>query len=165
MTDRPPPQPVRVFVCGSPDRGDDAAAIIAVEELPEAVRELAEIVVCGALGVEDLADVPDGGACLVLDAAVGVPPGEIIDGSIASLADRARSAGPAPHSSHVLPIGEILGLARAVRGSLPRGAFLGLGSSSFGIGDPLSPAVAAALPGFRAAIAAEIERLSGQLDR
>ena len=151
---------VRVFVCGSPDRGDDAVAIRAIDGLDPRSHALAEIDVCGTLGVEDLVDVPSGTRCLVLDAAVGVEPGSIVTGTLASLAHRARSAGPAPHSSHILPIHETLALAEAIRGSLPEGSFLGIGSASFDFGEPLSPAVQAALPQFRAAIAAEIDRLA-----
>ena len=151
---------VRVFVCGSPDRGDDAVAIRAIEDLDEQVQALADIDVCGTLGVEDLVDVPAGTPCLVIDAAVGVGPGSIVTGTLASLAHRARSAGPAPHSSHILPIHETMALAEAIRGSLPEGSFLGIGSASFDFGEPLSPAVEAALPDFRAAIAAEIDRLA-----
>lgn len=151
---------VRVFVCGSPDRGDDAVAIRAIEGLDDRSHALAEIDVCGTLGVEDLVDIPAGTRCLVLDAAVGVEPGSIVTGTLASLAHRARSAGPAPHSSHILPIHETLALAEAIRGSMPEGSFLGIGSVSFEFGEPLSPAVEAALPDFRVAIAAEIDRLA-----
>lgn len=151
---------VRVFVCGSPDRGDDAVAIRAIDGLDGRIQALADIDACGTLGVEDLVDVPADTPCLVIDAAIGVAPGTIVSGTLASLANRARSAGPAPHSSHILPIHETMALAEAIRGSLPEGSFLGIGSSRFDFGEPLSPAVEAALPDFRAAISAEIERLA-----
>jgi hypothetical protein len=63
-----------------------------------------------------------------------------------------------------LPVDQVLGLARVLRERLPDGSFVGVGAASAGFGAPLSPAVEAALPALRAAIAAEIERLTAERD-
>jgi hypothetical protein len=53
-----------------------------------------------------------------------------------------------------------MALAEALRGSLPRGAFVGIGGAEFGFGEGLSAPVAAGLPAFVTAIADEIRRLA-----
>jgi hydrogenase maturation protease len=72
----------------------------------------------------------------------------------------AGASGAAPASSHSLPPDQVLALAEEMRGSALRGVFVGIGGEAFGFGEGLSPAVAAALPAFTAAIAAEIDRLA-----
>lgn len=149
---------VRVFACGERSRGDDAVAILAAERLPAAVRALAEVDLCGQLDVQALVDIPAGQACIVVDAAVGIPPGEIV---VLPLEQVAQDGGARPHSSHSLPPDQSLALAAVLRGELPRGSFVGLGGAAFELGAGLSPAVAAAMDAFVQAIAAEIHRLSG----
>ncbi len=149
--------PVRVFVCGESARGDDAAALLAVERLPEDARTLGEIEVCGQLDVQQLVDLPPEARCLVVDAAVGVPAGRVV---VVPLAQVARRSGPGPHSSHSIPPDEVLSIAEIVRGSLPEGSFVGLGARSFGLGEGVSPEVDAALDDFAGAVADEIRRLA-----
>ncbi|MGZ6340610.1 MAG: hydrogenase maturation protease [Candidatus Limnocylindrales bacterium] len=148
--------PVRVLVCGSPDRADDAAGLLAVARLPADALALAEIAVLSQLDVEALLDVPASVACVVVDAAVGVPPGVVV-----TLPQEAVArGGAAPHSTHNLPAEQVIALAGTLRGELPRGSFVGLGAASFGLGEGPSPVVVAALDAFVAAIAAEIRRLA-----
>lgn len=149
---------VVILVCGEPERGDDAVAFIAVDELPDAIRALADLVRVGQLAVEHLLDVPDGAACVVVDAAVGVAPGEVVAIPLAAIAE--RSSGGSPRSSHTLPPDQVIALAAALRGHPPDGIFVGIGGESFGPGASLSPAVRSGLPLLVERLATEIGRLA-----
>lgn len=149
---------VRLIVCGERQRGDDAVAFLAVDGLPKSVLDLVELTAAGMLDPDLLTSLPSNAAVVIVDAAVGVEPGSIVTLPLDAIA---AGGGPAPHSSHALPIDQILGLVHVLRDGLPEGLFVGLGAASFEIGAPLSPAVAAALPDFTDAVAAEVRRLSG----
>jgi hydrogenase maturation protease len=154
---------VVVLVCGERLRGDDGAALLAAEGLGAAARELSEIVEVGQLSVEALLDVAEGVAIILADTAVGVAAGDVV---IVPLSGIARpSSVAAPGSSHSLPPDQVLALAEEVRGSPLRGVFVGIGGEVFELGEGLSPAVAAGLPAFTAAIAAEIGRLASVSER
>jgi hydrogenase maturation protease len=150
---------VRLLVCGERLRGDDGAAIRAVEMLDAATRALVEVVEVGQLSVEALLEVPAGVAVIVADAAVGVPAGEIVTLPLADVA-RSTGSGATPASSHSLPPDQVLALAEELRGSPLRGSFVGMGGTKFGFGERLSPPVAAGLRAFAEAIAAEVRRLA-----
>ena len=70
---------VEVFICGSPDRGDDGAAMTACEavvsELPPDVRVRA----VGQLDVDDLLAVPPQARVVIVDVATGIEPGTILE--------------------------------------------------------------------------------------
>ena len=156
-----PAPTIRLLVCGSADRGDDGAPLSAVAHLlpglgPE-IRERLEIRRCVQLDVSDIVDVPAGEACIVLDTVVGIEPGDVVTMSLPELAARAGTM--APRSSHALPIDQVLGIAEAVRGGLPPGAFVGVGGHWFGFGTLQSRVVRAALPRFQAAVADAIDAL------
>ena len=155
------PPRVRLLVCGTADRGDDGAALVAaatlLPALTEAERTLLDVRRCGQLDVDDLVGMPDGMAGLIIDAAIGVPPGTIITLSFDRLVAGDGAVGP--RSSHALPVSQVLGLAEAL-GHLPRGTFVGIGGRRFGFGQGLSRVVRAAMPAYRDAILAEIERLA-----
>jgi hydrogenase maturation protease len=162
MTQLAPPS-VRLLVCGNADRGDDGAALSAVAtllpSLPSAMLERMEVRRCGHLRVEDLTDVPAGEVTLVVDAAVGVPPGHVITVPICQILSEIGA--PAPRSSHELPIDQVLSLAQVMRpGGLPEGVFVGIGGRRFGYGRPLSRSVRLNMASFQAAIAAELARLT-----
>ena len=158
--------PIRVIVLGEPTRGDDAVAFPATRDavaaLPQAVRGRVEVRETGQLDPADLVELTAEGAAVVVDAVVGVDAGEVVVLSLERLAALASEAGacPSPRSSHVLPVEQLVALAVALRGSPPRGVLVGVGGARFGIGEPLSPAVEAAVPDLAAAIRAEIERLA-----
>jgi hydrogenase maturation protease len=162
MTHLAPPS-VRLLVCGNADRGDDGAALSAVATLlpalPAALLERLEVRRCGHLRVEDLLDVPATEVALVVDAAVGIPPGHVVTLPIRSIAADPES--PTPRSSHELPIDQVLGLAAVLRpGGLPEGTFIGIGGRRFGYGRPLSRSVRLNMVTFQQAIAAELARLT-----
>jgi hydrogenase maturation protease len=155
----PPSVPVRipVLICGEVTRGDDAAGFAAAELLSPATRASACIEPVGQLDVLFLLDLPADLPCVVVDAVSGLAPGEVWVRPLADLVDRVRApdaAGrrPVPRSSHELPIDAVLTLAATMRAAPPRGVFVGIGGESFALGEPLSPAVEAALPAFAAAI-------------
>lgn len=155
--------PLRILVCGEPARGDDAVAFAAVEALPAEILARTLVVHCGQLEVDHLLDVPDGDACVIVDAAVGVAPGEVVAISLEAIA--ARSGPAVPRSSHTLPPDEAIRLAAALQGRPPAGVFLGIGGSDFRLGAGLSPAVRSALPEFVERIVTEILRLTAEEDR
>jgi hydrogenase maturation protease len=152
---------IPLLVCGEPARGDDAVALAAVAALPAIARDRVEVVPCGQLEVDHLLDVPAGMPCIVVDAAVGVAPGEVV---VLSLADvGARRDGGAPRSSHTLRPDQAIALAATLRGAPPAGVFVGIGGADFTLGADLSPAVRAGLPRLIERLAAEIERLAPTL--
>jgi hydrogenase maturation protease len=153
---------IRVLVCGTPDRADDGVAMRAAAQLLPSLREEGSLDVdvryCGQLDVEHLLDVPAGTPALIVDAAAGVPPGEIVTLGFDELL--AHPQGPAPRSSHALPIAQVLGIARVFADAPLKGEFVGVGGADFGLGEVLSPAVEDALPAFVAAIERSIGRLA-----
>jgi hydrogenase maturation protease len=162
MTHLAPPS-IRLLVCGNADRGDDGAALSAVAtllpSLPAAMLERLEVRRCGHLRVEDLLDVRAGELAVVLDAAVGIPPGHVVTMPISGIVGDPQA--PTPRSSHELPIDQVLGLAKTLRpGGLPDGTFIGIGGRRFGYGRPLSRSVRLNMAAFQAAIAAELTRLT-----
>jgi hydrogenase maturation protease len=157
--------PIRVIVLGEPHRGDDGAAFLAVRValvgLAPDVIDLLDVRETGQLDPADLVELAATGRAILVDAVVGVPPGEIVVLPLSELAAWAigGTAGAAvPRSTHVLPVDQLVALAAALRGSPPPGVLVGLGSRGFDLGAGLSEPVTAALPAFGAAIQAEIDR-------
>lgn len=155
-----PSPTLRVLVCGSADRGDDGAALSAMAHvlpgLEPAISQRIEVRRCQQLDPTDLIDVRADEACLVLDTVVGVEPGTIVDMPLGALV---TDGAVAPRSSHALPIQQVLGIAEAVRGSLPSGRFLGIGGKWFGFGQTRSRALRDGMPEFEAAVRAAIASL------
>ena len=152
------PAPViRLLVCGNADRGDDGAALCAVAHvlprLDPLLRQQLEVRRCVQLDPTDLIDVRREEACVILDTVVGVGAGEVVQVSLEELATRPTLT---PRSSHALPIDQVLGIARSIRGSLPRGTFVGIGGKWFGFGEVRSRALRSGMGRFEAAIAEAI---------
>jgi hydrogenase maturation protease len=151
------PQTVSVLLCGEPLRGDDAVASAVAEGLDQVVGERASIRWVGGLAVDDLLDLPAGAPCVIVDAVAGVPGGELV------VRPLERLGGPASQpvvSGHRVPIRDVIALARQL-GWSPVGTFVGVGGERFGLGEPMSGSVIAAVPSLRAAIAREVARLGG----
>lgn len=158
------PPPIPVLVCGESARGDDAAGFAVIDLLAPETLAAASVEPVGQLDVLVLLDLPADAACVVVDAVYGLVPGEIWVRPLEALVDRARSLDssgrrPEPRSSHELPIDAVLTLAATLRAAPPRGLFVGIGGTEFGLGAPMSAAVAAALPAFAAAIDAAVRSL------
>jgi hydrogenase maturation protease len=131
-----------LLACGNVDRRDDGAALAATRGL--------DATACGQLDIDDLLAAPAGRPIVICDAAAGVEAGRVVTLRFDELL--ANPHGPAPHSSHALPIDQVIGVARAVAGRPIDGLFVGIGGVDFGFGEGLSAPVAAGLPAFRAAI-------------
>jgi hydrogenase maturation protease len=151
---------VRLVVCGSAERGDDGAALCAVagllSGLPPHLLTVLEVRRCEQLELEDLLDVPESTACVITDAVIGLPVGEIITIPLRELPDRDADAGPTPRSSRAMPIGQLVALAQVMRHAPLAGSFVGIGGRSFGFGRALGRPVRAALPVYRTAIEAAL---------
>jgi hydrogenase maturation protease len=148
------PGTLRILVCGEPARGDDSVGPMAVDavlaSLAADLRPMLDVRRCGGPDPIDLLDQPAGQPCLIVDAVVGIPPGEIITVPLETLGSVAD--GLIPASTHTVPLPDALTLAAAVRGHPVSGLFVGLGGARFGLGEPPSPDVVGAMPRFEAAI-------------
>lgn len=155
-----PARRVRLLVCGNAERGDDGAALSAVAGLlaglPPHLLSVLEVRRCEQLELEDLLDLPDDTACVITDAVVGLPVGQVVTIPLSELPRRDAASGPTPRSSHVLPIGQLVAIAEVMRDAPMVGSFVGIGGRSFGFGRALGRPVRAALPAFRSAIEAAL---------
>lgn len=142
MTTRQPAPTAWLLACGNSDRRDDGAALAATRGL--------NATECGHLDIDDLLAAPAGRPIVICDAAAGVEAGRVVTLTFDELLANPR--GPSPHSSHALPIDQVIGVARAVAGRPIDGVFVGIGGTDFGFGAGLSAAVADGLQTFRAAI-------------
>jgi hydrogenase maturation protease len=141
-----PSATVWLLACGNFDRRDDGAAIVATRGMAATH--------CGQLEIDHLLAAPAGVPIVICDAAAGVAPGVVVTQTFDELLANPR--GPSPHSSHALPIDQVIGVARALSAAPIDGYFVGIGGADFGYGPGLSPAVEAALPEFRAAIESRV---------
>lgn len=152
---------VRLLVCGNSDRADDGAALRAVRSFlaRRHYRMGRDVSVerCDQLDVLHLLDVPTGQAVVIVDAAIGVEPGEVVTTTLEELIDYPQ--GPSPHSSHSLPINQLLGVANVLAEKPLEGLFVGIGGSDFGFGQRLSSSVVRGLPAFVSAIDHAVEAL------
>ncbi len=136
---------VEVLVCGSPDRGDDGAPIAAAKLLHGGLPPDVTLRVVGMLDVDDLLSIPRGAGVVIVDAATGIEPGTIVELVLNGLIG--QHGGVHPRSSHALALPEVVGLAEMMRGRPLRGRIVAIGGAQFGLGDPFSPPVSAALRG------------------
>jgi hydrogenase maturation protease len=154
------PRPVRLLVCGNVDRGDDGAALAAVTGLlaglPAHLLADLEVRLCEQLQLEDLIELPDDAACVIVDAAIGLAPGVVVTLALSDVPARDARTGPVARSSHVLPIGQVVAMAEIMRGRRLDGSLVAIGGKSFGFGPGLARPVRDALPVFRAAIEAAL---------
>lgn len=151
---QPPDPTVIVLVCGNLDRCDDGAALRASSTLLPTLNDPGaggvEVHRCGQLDVQDLLDAPAGVPLIIVDTAAGIEPGRIVTLTFDELLSHPR--GPVPHSSHALPIDQVIGISRELAAGDVNGLFVGIGGTDFGFGRSLSAPVHKALPDFAAAI-------------
>lgn len=150
-------RPVDVLVCGSGDRRDDGAALAVVPVLRTRVPVATRVRVVGQLDIDDLLAVPRGGGVVIVDAASGLRPGEIVELPLDGLIDRADDL--RPRSSHALAFREVIGVATLLRRFPLPGRIVAIGGARWGLGSTLSPRVAKALPALIDAVLAAIDRL------
>jgi hydrogenase maturation protease len=157
-TDRPP-QPVRVevLICGSTDRADDGAACVAGAALATLLPPDVRLRVVGQLDIDDLLASPAGAAIVIVDAATGIQPGQIVDLPIEALIRGKQLI--RPRSSHALALPEVIGLAELLRSRPLGGRIVAVGGAEFGLGRELSKRVDAAIPALVEAVRAAVERL------
>jgi hydrogenase maturation protease len=148
---------VEVLACGAPDRGDDGAGVIAVGRLADILPDDVRTRIVGQLDIDDLLAVPAGAGAIVVDTAVGVDPGWIVEIPFSGLAG--RESGIRPRSSHALSIPETIGVASIIRGRPLQGMVVAIGGIDFGLGEALSWPVTAAMDAFVLAIADAIRRV------
>jgi hydrogenase maturation protease len=148
---------VEVLACGAADRGDDAAALIAVSRLADAVPDDVQSRIVGQLDIDDLLAVPPGAGAVVVDTAVGIDAGWIVEIPFSGLVG--REAGIQPRSSHALSIPETIGVASIIRGRPLPGIVVAIGGVDFGYGEALSWPVAAAMDAFVLSIADAVGRV------
>ena len=155
---------VEVFVCGSPDRGDDGAAGTACQAVRTALPPDVRIRAVGQLDVDDLLRVPPEAQVVIVDVATGIEPGAVLE---LCLADLLESETIRPRSSHALAVSGTVALAELIGERSLRGRVVALGGTHFALGDVLSGPVAAALPRFATAIREAVEhaRADGAVER
>jgi len=143
---------VRAAVClGHPDRGDDAVGPIVAERLRAAG---ATVLDCDEEPTR-LIDAWDGLELVVIVDAVR-------SGAAAGTVHRVEPGdGPLPRdlglaSTHAFSIADTVELARALDRAPSRFVVVGVEGAAFGLGDPLTPAVEAALPAVADAVLAEL---------
>jgi hydrogenase maturation protease len=146
---------VEVLVCGSPDRGDDGAAIAAAALIGQHAADNVVIRVVGSLDIDHLLAIPADAGVVIVDCAVGIRAGRIVELPLTGLIG--RDDGPRPRSSHALAFPEVIGLAEFIRGRPLCGRVVVVGGSAFGFGDPFSRPVAAALPALATAVLDAVE--------
>jgi hydrogenase maturation protease len=147
-----------VIGVGNPDRGDDAAGLLAARSLGDLARCGVEVIERAGEATELLAALDGAEWAILVDAAAGLAPGE------ARRFDANASAVPATmsaFSSHGMGVPQAIELARAL-GRLPAiCAVYAIGGESFETGAAMSP-------GARAGVSEVIERIReevGQLQR
>jgi hydrogenase maturation protease len=150
---------VEVLACGAPDRGDDAASVIAVGRLADLLPDDVRTRLVGQLDIDDLLAVPAGAGAVVVDTAVGVDPGWIVEIPFSGLAG--RESGIRPRSSHALSIPETIGVASIIRGRPLQGIVVAIGGIDFGLGEALSWPVTAAMDALVLAITDAVDRVRG----
>jgi hydrogenase maturation protease len=147
---------VDVLVCGSPDRGDDGAPIKVAGLIDDRVPEDVRVRIVGQLDIDDLLAVPRDAGVVIVDAAVGISPGRIVEMPVTGLVG--RDDGFRARSSHALAFPEVIGLAGLIRSRPVRGSIVAIGGLHFGLGAALSRPVAVALPALADAVVQAVER-------
>lgn len=154
---------LQVLVCGNADRCDDGAALWAISHLLPNLAFLQAsgfaVTECGQLDVDDLVGAP--GPVLIVDTAVGVAPGATVTLDFEQLLAHPKEI--APHSSHALPIDQVIGISRSLRDEPIDGLFVGIGAADLGFGRHLSTPVREGMGEFAVAIERALMKLAGNV--
>jgi hydrogenase maturation protease len=152
---------VDVLVCGSPERGDDGAALAALARLVAILPADVRVRVVGRLEVDHLLAVPLQAGVVVVDTATGVDPGRIVRLPLRGLVG--RETGLRLRSSYALAVPEVIGLAEMMHRRPLVGAVVAIGGLEFGLGDAFSWPVSTALRAFGEAIVGAIDRVRAEV--
>ena len=135
---------VLIIGYGNPLRGDDRLGWIAVERLeqiPELARDPSvEFVTCHQLTPELAESVSQVDTAIFIDAAAEGTPGTVRCDSLTVDASQSDALG-----HHFTPM-RVLSYAKAIFGHAPNALVLSVTAKQFDLGEPLSPAVEAAIP-------------------
>ena len=151
------PRQVVVFACGDPVRGDDSVAFLACNSLPPETLARADVKLIGAMEAEYVRDIPIGVRAVIVDAVVGVSPGELVEMELHEMSGRAEKV--VTTSTHQLPLDQVVAIGQLLRDEPVEGRFVGLGVESVEIGAEPTPAVVAAVSVLRDAVASAINEL------
>jgi hydrogenase maturation protease len=131
---------------GSTLRSDDAAGRQAADLLAADPRLAgAEVLARHQLTPELALDFSEASFVVVIDASAGGRPGEVVVRQLEAGDEGGTRGDPGPSSHHVGPA-QLLALARELYGAAPPTFVVSVGVMDMGLGEDLSPAVAAALP-------------------
>lgn len=144
--------PVLVLGYGNTLRGDDGAGWFAAEELRSASNGDVDVRAIHQLGPELAVDIAAAPAVLFVDASVEGSPGQV------AMREVGRASPAVGLTHHVTPAA-VMELAEELYGVRPPAWEVAISGASFGLGDGLSPAVAARLP----ALVALVDRLARSL--
>lgn len=148
---------VEILVCGSSDRGDDGAPMLACELVRASLPRDVRLRTVGMLDIDDLLSIRKGAGVVIVDAATGIDAGVVVELPLSGPSGLGTIV--QPRSSHALAIPEVVGLAEMIRGRPLGGRIVAIGGSQFGLGRPLSKPVALALPTLARAILEAIDRV------
>jgi len=135
---------VEVLICGSIDRSDDGAAIVAAAALRSRIPAGVAVRIVGLLDIDDLLAVPEGAAVVIVDAACGISPGTVVELPLRALGEPNQVVNA--RSSHAIAVPAAIGLAEMVRGRPLPGRIVAIGGKRFGLGRRISRPVRAGIP-------------------
>ena len=148
---------VRVIGCGTPDAGDDAAGILAVERAREALEALPGVEVLPLASPLDVLHHLDGADAVVIVDAIRTPGGGRSTGALVRAVAGPRGL-PADLSAGGGGGLEAYGLASAI-GPVPRVVVVGVEAERTAAGEPMSETVRAALPDLAESVVREARDL------
>jgi hydrogenase maturation protease len=148
---------VDVLICGSIDRGDDGAPIVASRLLRNGVDHGVRLRLVGQLDIDHLLAVRRDAGVVIVDAVTGLRAGTVVELPLNGLIDRDDDV--RPRSSHALEFREVIGLADMIRGHPLPGRIVAVGGRRFTPGAALTPRVARAIPHVVDAVVDAVSRL------
>jgi hydrogenase maturation protease len=148
---------IHLLICGSPDRGDDGAPLLAAARIRRSLPTDVRLKVVGQLDIDHLLSIPRNGGVVIVDAATGLRSGAVVELPLGGFVDRAGAI--RPRSSHALEIPEVVAVADMIRGQPLPGRIVAIGTRSFGLGTALSASVSRAIPALSQAILEAIDHV------
>jgi hydrogenase maturation protease len=151
------PSVIHVLVCGSPDRGDDSAPLLAASRIQRALPDGVRLKVVRRLEIDHLLSIPRNGGVVVVEAVTGLRSGTVVELPLAGLANGATAI--RPRASRALEIREVVAVTDMIRGRPLPGRIVAIGTRSFGVGKALSASVTRAIPVMAQAILEAVDHV------